>query len=175
MPRHVYSPDEKANALEILNMFGGDIAATANHTGIPQRTLYTWRMEQWDQQRQRRQSQPPPPPIEMPNFESDTEYFENLRLRMINIFNRIPTDLSHLPPYLQKDHHLARLTLIDIIVKITEIVGMPEPEYDEIEYIHEYVTEEPKPEPKITHTYIHVPPPVYVSDDALDGLSPLPT
>ncbi|MBA3869980.1 MAG: transposase [Anaerolineae bacterium] len=172
MPRRFYSPDEKANALETLNRFGQDIAATALKTGIAQRTLYTWRTEQWDQQRQQRQSQPPPPPIESPKFESTIEAFESLRSHMFEILNRIPADLSHYPPYLQRDRHLARITALDIVIKLTDFLGFPEPEYDEIEYVHEYITEEPEPTPKITHTYIHVPPPTYVSDDALDGLQP---
>lgn len=174
MPRRVYSPDEKADALQLLEKYENDIAATAYQTGIPQRTLYTWRMEVWDQQRQRRQSQPPPPPKELPKmeYENAMEALEGLRTMVFQILARIPSDLSHLPPYLQKDHHAARITGIDIILKLTAILGIPEPEYDEIEYVHEIITEEPKREPKITHTYIHVPPPVYVDDDAVDGLPP---
>ena len=140
MPRHTYSPDQKAAALQSLDKNFGDIAATSYQIGIPQRTLYTWRMEDWDQQRQRRQTQPPPSPINLPKFESTIEAFEHLRTRMFTILDRIPLDLSHLPPYLQRDREAARLTLVDIIIKLTSILGVPEPEYDEIEYVHEYTT-----------------------------------
>ena len=161
MPRRVYSPDEKADALEILNHFGGDVAAASVKSGIPQRTLFTWRTEQWDQQRQQRQSQPPPPPKILPQFESAQESYEHIRSQILRVLDRIPLDLSHLPPYLQRDHHLARLAALDIVIKLTNLLGgLPEYEYDEIEYVHQSVTEEPKPAPKITHTYITLPPPV---------------
>ena len=163
MPRRVYSPDEKADALEILNHFGGDVAAASIKSGIPQRTLYTWRTEQWDQQRQQRQSQPPPPLKILPQYESAIEGYLQIRSSMFRLLDRIPLDLSHLPPYLQRDHHLARIAAVDIIAKLTHLLNrFPELEFDEVEYVHEYVTEEPQPKPatKITHTYINLPPPV---------------
>ena len=161
MPRHVYSPDEKADALEILNQFGGDVATASVKTGIPQRTLYTWRTEQWDQQRQQRQSQPPPPLKNLPQFESTLEAYQHIRSQMLRLVDRIPLDLSHLPPYLQRDRHLARLNAVELIVKLTKLIdAFPESQYDDIEYVYETDTQEPQPEPatKITHTYINLPP-----------------
>ncbi|MCA0455400.1 MAG: hypothetical protein LCI00_15590 [Chloroflexi bacterium] len=170
MPRRVYSPDEKANALETLNRFHQDIAATSLKTGIPRRTLYTWRMEQWDQQRQRRRTLPPSPPKELQKFETLTEFFEHIRTQMMHVFGRLAGDLSHLPPYLQRDHESARLTTIDVIMKLTKLIGPPEQEV--IEYINEYpdlypelaTAPKPKPQPIVIHTHRTpdgLPPPGY--------------
>jgi hypothetical protein len=41
-----YAPDHKQLVLKIMSNFKGDILATRRYTGIPERTLREWRMEQ---------------------------------------------------------------------------------------------------------------------------------
>ncbi len=147
MPRRSYSPDEKADALQALARNAGDVAATHYQTGIPQRTLYLWRNEEWQLQRLQRHTPLPPPPSKIATFETNLEAYEYLRDRMTQIFNKFPPDLSYLPPYLRRDHESARITIVSIIIKLTELinlVGPLETEVGEIEYVHEYITEDPR-------------------------------
>jgi hypothetical protein len=41
-----YAPDHKKLVLKILDNFKGNVITTSRYTGIPERTLREWRMEQ---------------------------------------------------------------------------------------------------------------------------------
>ncbi len=64
MSRSIYSPAQKEAVLARLTTNGGDIGLTSRQTGVPRRTLYTWRQELWERQLQQfRHSQHPSPPV----------------------------------------------------------------------------------------------------------------
>jgi hypothetical protein len=41
-----YAPDHKNLVLKLLANFKGDIVVTSRYTGVPQRTIREWRIEQ---------------------------------------------------------------------------------------------------------------------------------
>jgi hypothetical protein len=122
MPRH-HSPDQKAAALQCLDSNGGDIVTTAVQTGIPERTLYTWRKELWIQRVKRQQSLPPPPPIEIPHFDNDIDsliYIRGQVLKFIKaiseaIWERMPT---HANSAWMMDRIRAQNGLVTILLKL---------------------------------------------------------
>lgn len=78
MSHHRYTTDEKADALACLELNGGDVVRTAAETGVPERTLYTWR-RQFEEKNQRQQSPPPP----LPKFENDLDAMKFLREQIV--------------------------------------------------------------------------------------------
>ena len=99
MPR-TYTPQQKAEALELLAATGGDIAQTQMKTGIAERTLYRWRNELW--QTWRRQAPPPPSPKPLPQFADDLEAMDFLRQKimaeLLNLANNYQENLAYTTP-----------------------------------------------------------------------------
>jgi transposase-like protein len=118
MPRH-YSPDHKAAALECLQANGGDIAATHFQTGIPYRTLYTWRRELWIQQVKQRQSSPPLLQNELPEFEEIEEGLVGLRQEIIAVLRKLSTTpLPMANTFLLADRVRAQTGLVDCFLRL---------------------------------------------------------
>src|SRR6478672_11100034 len=119
MPRK-FSPTEKARALAHLHNTGS-FPLTALQTGISERTLYTWRQQEFLQQTL--QQQPPAPLLqkETPTFENDAETLAYVRQQMMS-------QLVRLVSTFQEDHALATphqralaLTqLIDRLIKLDD-------------------------------------------------------
>jgi hypothetical protein len=134
MPRH-HSPDQKADALTRLQTNGGDIITTSFQTGIPQRTLYTWRQELWLQQVKRQRSLPAPS-LNIPHleFDNDTDAFMHLRSQVIEALNivsnairdRLPTHGN--TPWMY-DRLRAQNGLIDCLLKLNALL---KPHLDEL-------------------------------------------
>jgi len=61
-----YTPNEKAAIIMQLDLNRGDILLTSQQTGIPTRTLYTWRQEVYFQRR-RQQHETPSLPLDVPS------------------------------------------------------------------------------------------------------------
>ena len=99
MPR-TCTPQQKAEALELLAATGGDITQTQMKTGIAERTLYRWRNELW--QTWRRQAPPPPSPKPLPQFADDLEAMDFLRQKimaeLLNLANNYQENLAYTTP-----------------------------------------------------------------------------
>ena len=86
-------------AIHCLDSNGGDIVTTAVQTGIPERTLYTWRKELWIQRVKRQQSLSSSSPIKVPHFDDDIDALIYIRCLVLNaiqivskaIYERLPT------------------------------------------------------------------------------------
>ncbi len=145
-----YPPELKQQALELLRDTGGDIAQTHIKTGVPERTLYNWRRELW--QNWRRQSSTsvlPNPPKPLPQFEDDLEAMDYIRQKimaeLLNLANNFQTDANFMTPA-QRIMLLTQLT--DRFIKLDTHVRVREEE--NTEYIYEYEVEhhvEKKPDP----------------------------
>ena len=122
MPRH-HSPDQKAAAIQCLNSNGGDIVTTAVQTGIPIRTLYTWRKELWIQQVKQQHSLTPTPPIEMPQFDNDIDALLYIRGQALKFANAIASAIQErLPTHSNTAWMLDRIRaqngLVTILLKL---------------------------------------------------------
>lgn len=115
-----YSPDQKAEALALLQA-NGSISQTSMMTEIPERTLYTWRREQWRERKlqQLQQQPPPPPPPQMSDFETDADAFAYMREHIIgellNIVTTLKEDRFFSTPY---QRVLALSQLLDRLIKL---------------------------------------------------------
>lgn len=118
MPRQ-FTPDQKANALEILASNGGDIPQVHFQTGIPQRTLYRWRSELW--QTWRRQAPPPPSPKPLPQFKDDLDALAFLRHKIMTELLNLANHYSESSAYTTPSQRVAFLSqLIDRLMKLDE-------------------------------------------------------
>lgn len=115
MPRH-YAPDSKAEALQILEANGGDIAAAHYKTGIPYRTLYTWRQEML-------QRQTPLPQKELPEFKDAIEGLLELRQEIIRILLKLSAAPTPQATYLLVDRVRAQTGLLDCLLKLNAHLG----------------------------------------------------
>src|SRR5690242_15092589 len=98
MPRH-HSPDQKAAVIQCLNANDGDIMTTSIETGIPVRTLYTWRKELWIQQVKQQQSLPPAAaPDELPKFDNEIDELVYIRDQAIKWANDIASAIKERMP-----------------------------------------------------------------------------
>jgi hypothetical protein len=118
MPR-LYPPEQKAAALQRLQANGGDTLAAHFETGIPQRTLYNWRLEQ---QVLRRQTPPPLPQKEIPAFADAAEGLIMLYQEIIEILYEINRSPLPLTPYRMVDRVRAQTGLLDCILKLDKVV-----------------------------------------------------
>jgi hypothetical protein len=82
MPQH-YTPERKAEVLQQLRLNGGNVTTTHVATGIPIRTLYTWRNELWLQQLQQQHDIVLAAPPELPAFDDDIDLIRFLRNAII--------------------------------------------------------------------------------------------
>jgi hypothetical protein len=118
MPR-LYPPEQKSATLERLQANGGDTLATHFETGIPQRTLYNWRMEQ---QVLRRRILPPLPQKEIQPVTDTTEGMITLYQEIMDLLytlNRLPLPLT---PYRIVDRVRAQTGLLDCILKLEKVI-----------------------------------------------------
>lgn len=129
MPRH-YSADQKATALQMLDSLFGDVSATSDRTGIPERTLRDWRRER---ERSSPPSpppnfQPPPPPEEAPEFEDQLDALNYIREQvmgeLLNVSANIKDTFAQTPP-----HKRLRVLsdLLDRLMKLDERVEPYQP------------------------------------------------
>jgi len=136
-----YPLDLKQQALEILRDTGGDINQAHIKTGVPERTLYNWRHELWQNWR-RQPSSPvlPNPPKALPQFEDDLEAMDFIRQKimgeLLNLANNFQTDANFMTPA-QRIMLLTQLT--DRFIKLDEHVRALTEE--EVEYEYEYEVE----------------------------------
>lgn len=130
MPRH-YTPQRKADALQQLDSLYGDIALTAERTGIPERTLRDWRRE-----RERSSppspppfSAPPPPPNEPPEFEDDLEAVTYIREQIMNELLNVSANISDTFAQTAPHKRLRVLSdLLDRLMKLDEILKPYQPD-----------------------------------------------
>lgn len=104
-----YTPDEKSAILAQLDLNRGDILLTSHQTGIPTRTLYTWRHEVAFQRRRQRHTTPnlplnspsdessvaaniPSPTI--PTFENDLDTMRFMRSRIMQELLNLTVSLN---------------------------------------------------------------------------------
>jgi hypothetical protein len=148
-----YPLDLKQRAFEILRDTGGDINQAHIKTGVPERTLYRWRRELWQNWR-RTSATPvlPIPPKPLPQFEDDLEAMDYIRQKimaeLLNLANNFQTDANFMTPA-QRISLLTQLT--DRLIKLDEYVNAHQEQ--EIQYVHEYEYEvehhvEKKPDPE---------------------------
>jgi hypothetical protein len=145
VPRH-YPPDRKADALQRLQANGGDILATHAETGVPQRTLYTWRSEIWLQQVKQRQALPPPPQKELPAFEDEIEGQFGLRQEIIDALFKLTEVPEHDTPFRLVNRVRAQARLVDTLMSLNDFLTP---------YEHE---SEPQPKPETPRLSITWPP-----------------
>ncbi len=127
MARRV-SPIVKRNALHIMQSNGGDIQATHIRTGVPVRTLYTWRKEWWDQQFQQQtplsQSAAKPALTATGDFKAD---LSQLRLSILGTIEKV----LEAPPARTQRQYLDRMRalagLAGIISKLNNVLGIDAP------------------------------------------------
>ncbi len=89
-----YDPNHKAAAMVVLERNRGDIQTTAHQTGIPDRTLRTWRGSILPY------LPPPPPdarqqPAELPAFESDLDALAFIRQNILGELSRLSASLQY--------------------------------------------------------------------------------
>src|SRR5438105_2838799 len=89
MPRTTYTTDQRMAALVELERCRGDILRASLNTGIPERTLYTWRRRFYAENKQQRSPVPPPLPKEIPTFENDAETLAYVRQQMMSQLVRL--------------------------------------------------------------------------------------
>lgn len=111
-----YTPEEKSAALEVLAA-SGSIAFASRQTGIPERTLHTWRHQQLLAADQQRRHSPLPPPLQ---FDDDLEALAFMRKQimqeLVNLSADLPDGLGVSSPYqrvLLMSHLLDRLMKLD--------------------------------------------------------------
>lgn len=135
MSRH-YAPEEKDAALAALHANHGSVPRTSLQTGIPERTLYTWRRELWRQRRQNPDpAPPPPPPTDPPADASDTtEAMTYIRQRIITelmtLIQSFEQDFALSSPY-QRVQAISQL--LDRVLKLNDY-RPPEETVFRIEY-----------------------------------------
>ena len=124
MPRH-HTPDRKAAAMQLLERNGGDVYLTHLQTGIPQRTLYSWRTELIVLRRHT--PSPPPPQSTLPDFDDVIDALIYLRNNILEVLQQVVAATSdNLMPYLYWDHIRAQVRLLDCVLKLDKFLA---PEY----------------------------------------------
>jgi transposase-like protein len=139
MPRK-YSQSEKADALTCLHRTGS-FPITAMQTGISERTLYTWRQQEFLQQTLQ---QPTPAPLlqkETPTFENDAQTLAYVRQQMMS-------QLVRLVSTFQEDNAIATpqqraLVLTQLIDRLIKLDDHLDP------YMHTALYQFPDTEPSI--------------------------
>lgn len=149
-----YPADLKRQALEILRDTGGDINIAHIKTGVPERTLYNWRREIWQNWRRNAPNAVlPNPPKPLPQFEDDLEAMDYIRQKimaeLLNLANNFQTDANFMTPA-QRIMLLTQLT--DRFIKLDQHVRA-RTEEEEVDNDDEHpfeidydVEEEPDPE-----------------------------
>ena len=120
----IYSPAEKAAALEQLERNAGNIALTAAQLGISDRTLYSWRQKLWLQQLLLRQNSSPPPQSPIPTFPDDLTRMDYIRTQIMDELVRVADTLKEMPAAttpnqraLVLSHLLDKVMLLDAHLK----------------------------------------------------------
>jgi transposase-like protein len=126
MPRK-YSPSEKADALAHLHRTG-NFPMTALQTGISERTLYTWRQQEFLQQTLQQQKPAPLLQKELPVFEDDLDALAYLRQQIMTELVRLSSNLQDDTGFTTPQQRALILTqLIDRLIKLDEHLKPYEP------------------------------------------------
>jgi transposase-like protein len=126
MPRK-YSPSEKAAALAYLHRTGS-FPITALQTGISERTLYTWRQQEFLQQTLQQQKPTPPLQKEIPTFDDDLELLDYLRQQIMTELVRLASNFQDDNGFATPQQRALILTqLIDRLIKLDDHLKPYEP------------------------------------------------
>ena len=126
MPRK-FSPTEKAQALAHLHNTGS-FPLTAIQTGISERTLYSWRQQEFLQQTLQQQTSAPPLQKEIPTFEDDWETLAYLRQQIMSELVRLSSNFQDDAAFTTPKQRVIILTqLIDRLIKLDEHLKPYEP------------------------------------------------
>ena len=90
-----YSRETKIAAIEKIHMCNGNITRASLETGIPERTLHTWRRQAWLEYQRRRPPSSPLPPLEDTPEQKKLEADHNA-LRSIR--DQIMQEIANLAP-----------------------------------------------------------------------------
>jgi len=108
-------------ALVELERCRGDILRASLNTGIPERTLYTWRRRFYAENKQQRPSAPPPLQKEMPIFENDAETLAYVRQQMMSQLVRLVSTFQEDNAIATPQQRALALTqLIDRLIKLDD-------------------------------------------------------
>ncbi|MBA3869321.1 MAG: hypothetical protein H0X30_09210 [Anaerolineae bacterium] len=118
MPRMTYTVDQRTAALVELERCRGDILRASLNTGIPERTLYTWRRRFYAENKRQ---QPPtlPPPKAIPAFNDDFESLSYIRKQMMSELVRLASTFQEDTAFATPQQRALILTqLIDRLIKL---------------------------------------------------------
>jgi transposase-like protein len=130
-----YTPEEKAEALALLQANRGNIALTHVQTTVPERTLRHWRRQQWLKQQAQLPLPPPTPPRQqqedLPEFEDDATALKFLREQIIQELLQVAVSLkdsfSVTTPY---QRVLVLSQLLDRLIKLDNYI--PRTEHEQV-------------------------------------------
>jgi transposase-like protein len=130
MPRK-YTPTEKADALAHLHQTG-NFTLTALQTGISERTLYTWRQQEFLQQTLQQQKPDPPLQKEIPTFADDYDTLAYIRSQIMIELVRLTTNFQDDTAFTTPKQRILTLTqLIDRLIKLDDHLEPYESDEDE--------------------------------------------
>jgi hypothetical protein len=120
MPRITYTADQRTAALVEVERCGGDIIRASLKTGIPERTLYTWRRRFYAENK--RQQTPPLPSLKaIPTFKDDLESLAYIRKQMMSELVRLASTFQEDSTFATPQQRALILTqLIDRLIKLDE-------------------------------------------------------
>ncbi len=126
MPRK-YSPSEKADALAHLHRTGS-FPLTALQTGISERTLYTWRQQEFLQQTLQQQKPAPPLQKEIPTFDDDLDLLDYLRQQIMTELVRLASNFDDNGFATPQQRAVILTQLIDRLIKLDQHLKPYQPE-----------------------------------------------
>ena len=119
MPRTTYTTDQKMAALVELERCRGDILRASLNTGIPERTLYTWRRRFYAENKQQQTPAPPPLLKGLPTFGNDAETLAYVRQQMMSQLVRLVSTFQEDNAIATPQQRALALTqLIDRLIKL---------------------------------------------------------
>ncbi len=118
MSRMTYTVDQRTAALVEVERGGGDIIRASLKTGIPERTLYTWRRRFYAENK-RQQSPLPPSPIPMPALDGDLESLTYVRQKIMSELVRLAATFQEDTTFASLQQRVIILSqLIDRLIKL---------------------------------------------------------
>ncbi len=127
MARMTYTADQRTAALVEVERCGGDIVRASLKTGIPERTLYTWRRRFYAESK-RQQTPPLPSPITIPTFDDDLESLAYIRQQIMSELVRLASNFQEDNAFATPSQRAIILTqLIDRLIKLDDHLQPYEP------------------------------------------------